>query len=112
MSASIGTCLAVRTYRHLYEEVRQRSTEALYDEFVRPFTVDRDQPRPLPKPTAFGLWSKAFIGEDDRVVPPDEPRELLAHPGRAFHAPPQDAALPPRPLPPLGGALVAHFLPL
>lgn len=62
--------LGGKTYRHLYEEVRQRSTKALYDEFVRPFTVDRDQPRPLPKPAAFGLWSKAFIGEDDRVVPP------------------------------------------
>ena len=51
--------LGGKTYRHLYEEVRQRSTKALYDEFVRPFTVDRDQPRPLPKPAAFGLWSKA-----------------------------------------------------
>lgn len=62
--------LGGKTYRHLYEEVRQRSTKALYDEFIRPFTVDRDQPRPLPKPAAFGLWSRAFIGEDDRVVPP------------------------------------------
>ena len=38
--------LGGKTYRHLYEEVRQRSTEALYDEFIRPFTVDRDQPPP------------------------------------------------------------------
>ena len=44
--------LGGKTYRHLYEEVRQRSTEALYDEFIRPFTVDRDQPRPLP--SAYG----------------------------------------------------------
>ena len=81
--------LGGKTYRHLYEEVRQRSTEALYDEFIRPFTVDRDQPRPLPKPAAFGLWSKAFIGEDDRVVPPTnqenywrDPRACLSRTSR------------------------------
>lgn len=62
--------LGGKTYRHLYEEVRLRSTAALYDEFVRPFTEDKDQPHLLPKPSAFGLWTRAFIGEDDRVVPP------------------------------------------
>ena len=62
--------LGGKTYRHLYDEVRLRSTAALYDEFVRPFTEDQDQPHLLPKPSAFGLWTRAFIGEDDRVVPP------------------------------------------
>lgn len=62
--------LGGKTYRHLYDEVRLRSTAALYDEFVRPFTEDKDQPHLLPKPSAFGLWTRAFIGEDDRVVPP------------------------------------------
>ena len=62
--------LGGKTYRHLYEDVRERPTEAIYDELLRPYAIERNRPRPVPKPQAQGLWSHAFIGDDDRVIPP------------------------------------------
>lgn len=62
--------LGGKTYRHLYEDVRERPTDVIYDELLRPYTIERDRPRPVPKPQAQGLWSHAFIGDDDRVIPP------------------------------------------
>ena len=48
-----------KTYRHLHADLSARSTEAI---------------RPVPKPAAQGVWTKAYIGTDDRVVPPASQR--------------------------------------
>lgn len=63
-----------KTYRHLHADIAARSTEAIRDELLRPYELTRAEARPVPKPEALGLWTKAFIGADDRVVPPASQR--------------------------------------
>lgn len=59
-----------KTYRHLHADISARSTEAIREELLRPYSLTKDSPRPVPKPSARGLWTQAFIGTADRVVPP------------------------------------------
>lgn len=59
-----------KTYRHLHADIAARSTEAIRQELLRPYELTRSGERPVPKPLATGFWTKAFIGTDDRIVPP------------------------------------------
>lgn len=63
-----------KTYRHLYTDIAARSTQAIRDELIRPYRLTQASARPVPKPEAEGLWTRAFIGSDDKVVPPSSQR--------------------------------------
>ena len=76
--------LGGKTYRHLYEEVRQRSTEALYDEFIRPSPSTAISPARCLSPQPSVCGAKPSSAKMTASSPPTNPRELLAHPGRAF----------------------------
>lgn len=56
-----------RTYTHLLEALEQRSTEEIRDELerVRQLELERTEPQPQR-----GLWTKAYIGGEDRIFPP------------------------------------------
>ena len=63
-----------KTYRHLHADLSARSTEAIREELFRPYALTHASLRPVPKPVAQGVWTKAYIGTDDRVVPPASQR--------------------------------------
>lgn len=63
-----------KTYRHLHADLSARSTEAIREELLRPYALTHASLRPVPKPAAQGVWTKAYIGTDDRVVPPASQR--------------------------------------
>ena len=59
-----------RSMRHLYEALHARTTAELQAEHDALYHLMRTEEHPSPKPSALGLWTRAYVGGDDRILPP------------------------------------------
>lgn len=59
-----------RSMRHLYEALHARTTAELQAEHDALYRLMRAEEHPSPKPSALGLWTRAYVGGDDRILPP------------------------------------------
>lgn len=58
-----------KSLRHLFEALAARPTEELRAEMLRPYHESLLTPQPSPKVEALGLWTRAYVGARDRILP-------------------------------------------
>lgn len=60
-----------KSMRHLYTALHVRSTEELQAEHDAVYRWMLEGAHPTPKPEVLGLWTRAYIGAQDRILPPE-----------------------------------------
>ncbi|WP_329905199.1 DUF452 family protein [Porphyromonas pogonae] len=59
-----------KSLRTLFEALEKRPTQEIKDELGRVMSDEMGKSHPVPKLLAQGLWTRAFVGLKDRIIPP------------------------------------------
>lgn len=58
-----------KSLRHLFEALAARPTDEIRAEMLRAYHDSLMTPQPSPKSAALGLWTRAYVGARDRILP-------------------------------------------
>lgn len=58
-----------KSLRHLFEALKKRPTQEIRDELERVGLLMEQSEHPMPNEAALGLWQRAIIGGEDRIIP-------------------------------------------